>query len=159
VSALTFLAVCVVGEVASSSKRSQERERNLQKYAQSLFQMNEVRFSQLVFKFIFFCHSFGGHLIYCFCLFVFQLMKGIIDRLPPYQFLIAFSQLISRICHPNSQVFNHLEANWFCVHFSVVVYFFIIVLYIILQEIILKLLENYAQQALWMMIAVSKVIS
>lgn len=33
------------------------------------------------------------------------------DRLPPYQFLIAFSQLISRICHPNSQVFNHLEVS------------------------------------------------
>jgi hypothetical protein len=36
-------------------------------------------------------------------------MKGIVERLPPYQFLIAFSQLISRICHPNPDVFALLE--------------------------------------------------
>ena len=38
-----------------------------------------------------------------------QQMKTIMERLPPYQFLIAFSQLISRICHPNSDVFAQLE--------------------------------------------------
>lgn len=61
-----------------------------------------------------------------------DLMKSLMDRLPPYQFLVAFSQLISRICHPNSDVFAQLEF------------------------IILKLLKYYPQQALWMMIAVSK---
>ena len=41
-----FVGVCfMVGEVAASSKRSQERERNFLKYAQSLSQMNEVRFN------------------------------------------------------------------------------------------------------------------
>ncbi len=38
-----------------------------------------------------------------------QLIKTNRDRLPPYQFLIAFPQLISRICHPNTDVFAHLE--------------------------------------------------
>lgn len=35
------------------------------------------------------------------------------ERLPPYQYLIAFPQLISRICHPNSDVFNNLEVRSF----------------------------------------------
>lgn len=39
-------------------------------------------------------------------------MKGIVNHLPPYQFLIAFSQLISRICHPNSDVFTLLEVSF-----------------------------------------------
>lgn len=40
-----------------------------------------------------------------------KLMKTLTNRLPPYQFLIAFSQLISRICHPNSDVFTQLEVG------------------------------------------------
>lgn len=40
-----------------------------------------------------------------------KLMKTLTDRLPPYQFLIAFSQLISRVCHPNSDVFTQLEVG------------------------------------------------
>ena len=36
-------------------------------------------------------------------------MRTMTERLPPYQFLTAFSQLISRICHPNSDVFAQLE--------------------------------------------------
>ncbi|XP_064394848.1 serine/threonine-protein kinase ATR-like [Halichondria panicea] len=61
-----------------------------------------------------------------------ELIKTNRDRLPPYQFLIAFPQLISRICHPNTDVFAHLET------------------------IVLKLLKYFPQQALWMMVAVSK---
>ena len=100
-------------------------------------------------------------------LFLSQLMKEIMRRLPPYQFLIAFPQLISRICHPNSDVFLLLEVwvvdvddvvdidvNVDVVDIDVDV---MLLLYTSYQTIILKLLENYPQQALWMMIAVSKV--
>ena len=45
------------------------------------------------------------------CTQLMKLMKTLTDRLPPYQFLIAFSQLISRICHPNSDVFTQLEVG------------------------------------------------
>lgn len=56
------------------------------------------------------------------------------NRLAPYQFLTAFSQLISRICHSHDEVF------------------------VVLMEIIAKVFLAYPQQAMWMMTAVSKVI-
>ncbi|XP_060241479.1 serine/threonine-protein kinase ATR [Meriones unguiculatus] len=54
------------------------------------------------------------------------------NRLAPYQFLTAFSQLISRICHSHDEVF------------------------VVLMEIIAKVFLAYPQQAMWMMTAVSK---
>ena len=39
------------------------------------------------------------------------IMAELLDQLPPYQFLIAFSQLISRICHPNSEVFMLIQVG------------------------------------------------
>ena len=32
-------------------------------------------------------------------------------ELPPYQFLMAYSQLVSRICHPNSIVFSLIKVS------------------------------------------------
>lgn len=55
------------------------------------------------------------------------------SNLLPYQFLTAFSQLISRICHSNNEVFA------------------------VLMEIVAKVFLAYPQQAMWMMTAVSKV--
>lgn len=55
------------------------------------------------------------------------------QHLSPYQFLTAFSQLISRICHSNDEVFA------------------------VLMDIIAKVFLTYPQQAMWMMTAVSKV--
>ncbi|XP_066475341.1 serine/threonine-protein kinase ATR [Tiliqua scincoides] len=52
--------------------------------------------------------------------------------LAPYQFLTAFSQLISRICHSHDEVF------------------------VVLMAIIAKVFLAYPQQAMWMMAAVSK---
>lgn len=52
--------------------------------------------------------------------------------LPAYQFLTAFPQLISRICHTHPEVFGKLK------------------------EIIANLLVEYPQQAMWGMMAVSK---
>ena len=48
-------------------------------------------------------------------------MAELTNKLPPYQFLTAFSLLISRICHANQTVFNQLE-----VRFSVEAYYKII---------------------------------
>ncbi|MCJ8745312.1 hypothetical protein PDJAM_G00128940 [Pangasius djambal] len=53
-------------------------------------------------------------------------------HLSPYQFLTAFSQLISRICHSSDEVFA------------------------VLMDIIAKVFLAYPQQAMWMMTAVSK---
>lgn len=55
------------------------------------------------------------------------------DNLAPYQFLTAFSQLISRVCHSSDEVFN------------------------VLMTIVAKVLLAYPQQAMWLMTAVSKV--
>ncbi|EMP40340.1 Serine/threonine-protein kinase ATR [Chelonia mydas] len=55
------------------------------------------------------------------------------DQLAPYQFLTAFSQLISRICHSHEEVF------------------------VVLMEIVAKVFLTYPQQAMWMVTAVSKV--
>ncbi|XP_071509803.1 serine/threonine-protein kinase ATR-like [Diadema antillarum] len=54
------------------------------------------------------------------------------EKLAPYQFLTAFSQLISRICHSHKEVFLQL------------------------QEIIAKVVVAFPQQAVWMSMAVSK---
>lgn len=56
------------------------------------------------------------------------------NYLAPYQFLTAFSQLISRICHSHDEVFA------------------------VLMEIVAKVFVAYPQQAMWMMTAVSKVM-
>ncbi|XP_059175094.1 serine/threonine-protein kinase ATR-like isoform X2 [Physella acuta] len=54
------------------------------------------------------------------------------QELSPYQMFTAFAQLISRICHAQPDVF------------------------IVLKEIISRLLIEYPHQAIWMMMAVSK---
>ena len=55
-----------------------------------------------------------------------------VGRLPAYIFLIGLSQILSRICHPNQEVFNTMEA------------------------ILSSVLSKYPQQALWSMMAVTR---
>ena len=38
-----------------------------------------------------------------------QIVAELTHKLPPYQFLTAFSLLISRICHANLSVFQQLK--------------------------------------------------
>ena len=59
-------------------------------------------------------------------------MKKALEKLPSYQFLTSFPQLISRICHETKEVVE------------------------ILDKIIIKVLSDYMQQALWAMISLSK---
>ncbi|VEN56457.1 unnamed protein product, partial [Callosobruchus maculatus] len=61
-----------------------------------------------------------------------RLIDNFLEKLPPYVFLTAFSQLISRICHPQKEVYGELKL------------------------IIIKLLHHYPQQCLWMIISVIK---
>ncbi|XP_038072304.1 serine/threonine-protein kinase ATR-like [Patiria miniata] len=61
-----------------------------------------------------------------------KILADLTLRLAPYQFLTAFSQLISRICHAHEEVFLQL------------------------QEIIARVLVAFPQQAVWMSMAVSK---
>lgn len=61
-----------------------------------------------------------------------QLQKYAVDRVPAYVFYTAFPQLITRISHPNSNVWN------------------------LLLEIILKVAGAHPQQALWSLLAVVK---
>lgn len=59
-------------------------------------------------------------------------MGELIERLAPYQFFTCFPQIVSRICHQNESVFA------------------------IIKTLVAKLIVSYPQQALWMMVAVSK---
>ncbi|KAK4874516.1 hypothetical protein RN001_013876 [Aquatica leii] len=61
-----------------------------------------------------------------------KLIDTFLDRLPAYIFLTAFSQIVSRICHPQKQVYMELKS------------------------IIVKLILQYPQQTLWMLISVIK---
>ena len=63
---------------------------------------------------------------------VLSLIRGCVKDLPIYQWLTVLSQLISRICHQNTDVVR------------------------IVKYIITSVLRAYPQQALWMMAAVSK---
>ncbi|KAJ1924525.1 hypothetical protein IWQ60_005140 [Tieghemiomyces parasiticus] len=60
------------------------------------------------------------------------LVQSLVKRLPTYQFLTAFSQIVSRIGHPHEQV------------------------YAILEHIILSVLVVFPGQALWAMAAVAR---
>ena len=60
-------------------------------------------------------------------------MSSYTNRLAPYQFLTAFPQLTSRICHAHADVFSQL------------------------RDLIAKLIVSFPQQTMWMMMAVSKV--
>jgi serine/threonine-protein kinase ATR len=62
-----------------------------------------------------------------------HLTDQLIEELPPYMFLTAFSQLVSRICHPHPDVFRHLK--------TIIVYMLLV----------------YPQQSLWMLMPVYKV--
>uniref|UniRef100_A0A3B4AQY2 Serine/threonine-protein kinase ATR n=1 Tax=Periophthalmus magnuspinnatus TaxID=409849 RepID=A0A3B4AQY2_9GOBI len=61
-----------------------------------------------------------------------SVMSEICENLAPYQFLSAFSQLISRVCHSSDEVFD------------------------VLMAIVAKVFLAYPQQAMWLMTAVSK---
>ncbi|KAJ1905664.1 hypothetical protein LPJ81_001801 [Coemansia sp. IMI 209127] len=61
-----------------------------------------------------------------------RVMLNFAKRLPAYNFLVVLSQLVSRICHPNEDVFAVLEI------------------------IILSVLELYPQQALWQLMGVQR---
>ncbi|BFY98653.1 hypothetical protein BsWGS_01693 [Bradybaena similaris] len=61
-----------------------------------------------------------------------EAIEQLSKQLAPYQMFTAFSQLISRICHAQPEIFQQL------------------------QEIISGLLVAYPHQAIWMMMAVSK---
>ncbi|XP_039135080.1 serine/threonine-protein kinase ATR isoform X2 [Dioscorea cayenensis subsp. rotundata] len=63
---------------------------------------------------------------------VLSIMRGCLKDLPTYQWLTVLSQLISRICHQNEDIVR------------------------IVKHIITSVLQEYPQQALWMMAAVSK---
>lgn len=52
--------------------------------------------------------------------------------LPPFLFFTAFSQLVSRICHPSAEVYN------------------------VLKTIIVILIQNFPQQSMWMILSVYK---
>ncbi|KAJ4431843.1 hypothetical protein ANN_20449 [Periplaneta americana] len=56
----------------------------------------------------------------------------LVKELPPYMFLTAFSQLVSRICHPHPDVFRYLKT------------------------IIAHVIVSYPQQSLWMLMSVYK---
>lgn len=53
-------------------------------------------------------------------------------KLPPFVFFTAFSQLVSRICHPSVEVYN------------------------VLKTIFVKLILSFPQQSLWMILSVYK---
>lgn len=40
-------------------------------------------------------------------------MDSLVDQLAPYQFLVAFSQIISRVCHHDNNIFATLEVTLF----------------------------------------------
>ncbi|PKA50257.1 Serine/threonine-protein kinase ATR [Apostasia shenzhenica] len=63
---------------------------------------------------------------------VLSIMRGCLKDLPTYQWLTVLSQLVSRICHQNEEIVR------------------------IVKHIITSVLQEYPQQALWMMAAVSK---
>lgn len=63
---------------------------------------------------------------------VISIMRGCLKDLPTYQWLTVLPQLVSRICHQNEEIVK------------------------LVKSIIISVLRQYPQQALWIMAAVSK---
>ena len=61
-----------------------------------------------------------------------RLVELLLAKIPLYFFYTAFSQLASRICHPNSDVL------------------------VMLQTILVKLINTHPQQSLWMLVSIFK---
>ncbi|KAJ2077183.1 hypothetical protein H4R24_005284 [Coemansia sp. RSA 988] len=61
-----------------------------------------------------------------------RVVSNLAKRLPAYGFLVVFSQLVSRICHANEDVFAVLEG------------------------IVLRVLDQFPQQALWQLMGVQR---
>lgn len=61
-----------------------------------------------------------------------ELINNCVTMLPASIFYTAFSQLLSRICHPSLDVFEHLK------------------------NIVIKLIEHFPQQSLWMLLPIFK---
>lgn len=61
-----------------------------------------------------------------------KFMDQFSEKLPPFMFFTAFSQLVSRICHPSPEVYS------------------------ILKKIIIKLILAFPQQCMWMIMSVYK---
>jgi len=59
-------------------------------------------------------------------------LKKYIDRLPAFVFYTALSQIVARICHPHQTVYSHLV------------------------DIVVKVVSQHPQQALWTLLAVVK---
>lgn len=79
-----------------------------------------------------------------------RLIDTFLDRLPAYMFLSAFSQLVSRICHPVREVHTNISPL-----FSFVTIIFSQV-YLQIKTIVIKLILKYPQQCMWRILAVSK---
>lgn len=62
-----------------------------------------------------------------------KIIDSFLNKLPAFVFLTSFSQIISRIAHPQKEV------------------------YVQLKSIIVKLMQHYPQQCLWMISSVIKV--
>ncbi|KAJ1866049.1 hypothetical protein LPJ78_002145 [Coemansia sp. RSA 989] len=61
-----------------------------------------------------------------------RVVGNLARRLPTYNFLVVLSQLVSRICHPNEEV------------------------YAVIENILLNALTLYPQQSLWQLVAVQR---
>lgn len=81
----------------------------------------------MLFLLDFFGYKYSNLLFQILCI-----MRGCLKDLPTYQWLTVLSQLVSRICHHNEETVR------------------------IVKHIITSVLQEYPQQALWMMAAVSK---
>lgn len=61
-----------------------------------------------------------------------KIADGLSEKLPAFMFFTAFSQLVSRICHPSQDVYN------------------------VLKTILVKLIQCFPQQSLWQLLCVLK---
>lgn len=61
-----------------------------------------------------------------------KIADGFSDKLPAFMYFTAFSQLVSRICHPSQDVYN------------------------VIKTILVKLVLSFPQQSLWMLLCVLK---
>lgn len=79
--------------------------------------------------FFLFSNCCDAHFLFCQIL---SILRGCLKDLPTYQWLTVLSQLVSRICHQSQEIVR------------------------IVKHIITLVLQEFPQQALWMMAAVSK---
>lgn len=77
-----------------------------------------------------------------------EISRKFVSRFPSYLWYTCYPQLVSRISHPNTEIFENLQVSGLYLLHTYFTHLF--------QAILLKVLNDYPNQALWSVVAITQ---